>query len=441
MKLPKKFLENMKLILKDDFEEFLETYDKDSFSGLRVNTLKISVEDFVKIFPLKLSPINGINNGFYFNRKDNVTKHPFYHAGLFYVQEPSAMLPGSLVDVEDGDIILDLCAAPGGKTTQVAARMKNTGLLVSNDISTGRIKALVKNIEMLGIRNVLVTNEDHINLSKATKGVFDRILIDAPCSGEGMFRKSISFARDWSDKSVEKYRQIQGEILEIISGSLAKGGQIVYSTCTFNRKENEEQINRFIENNDEFHKISLESGGEYEIHNGYLRVWPHKNKGEGHFAAKLVKEGHQSERTCISNFKESQIPPESFLKFQEEFLNIKISGNFKMIDTRLYLIPNIPFDTSKLRIARSGWLLGEIKGEKFIPSQAFAMGITINDFKNVINLTSDSIEVIKYLKGETISVEGKKGYNLVCVEGYPLGFGIMEGNNLKNKYSSSWRLI
>ena len=440
MELPENFLENMKTMLNSDFEEFLESYDKESFSGLRVNTLKISVEEFLKIFPFELTPIKGIENGFYFNKFDSVTKHPYYHAGLFYVQEPSAMIPGTLVEIQGESIVLDLCAAPGGKTTQVAAKMNNEGLIVSNDISTGRIKALIKNIEIFGIKNILVVNENHIKLSKATNGIFDKILVDAPCSGEGMFRKNRNLAKEWKDADIDKYKEIQKDILENIKESLTPGGEIIYSTCTFNRKENEDQINNFVANNSEFSQIQLQKEGEYEVNEGFLRVWPHKNKGEGHFAAKVIKNGDIPQ---INRRKKSfqNPPPKCFLAFQEEFLNISIEGDFKIIDKRLYLLPYIPFDTSKLRIARSGWLLGEMKGEKFIPSQAFAMGIQMKDFKNIINLSSNSIEVVKYLKGETLTIEGNKGYNLVCVDGYPLGFGIIEKNKLKNKYSSSWRLI
>jgi NOL1/NOP2/sun family putative RNA methylase len=440
MELPKKFLENMHIMLDKDFEKFLESYDKESFSGLRVNTLKISVEEFLNIFPFQLTPIKGVENGFYFNKSDSVTKHPYYHAGLFYVQEPSAMIPGTLVKIQDESIVLDLCAAPGGKTTQVATKMNNKGLIVSNDISAGRIKALIKNIEIFGIKNILVVNENHLKLSKATRGIFDKILVDAPCSGEGMFRKNKNLAKDWKYEDIDKYKEIQSDILENIKESLTQGGEIIYSTCTFNRKENEEQIKNFIMNNNEFSQIQLQKDGEYEVNDGFLRVWPHKNKGEGHFAAKIFKSGNitqENKRKKISK----TTPPKCFLEFQKEFLNISIEGEFKIIDKRLYLLPYIPFDTSKLRIARSGWFLGEMKGEKFIPSQAFAMGIKMEDFKNTINLDSNSIEVVKYLKGETLTIEGKKGYNIVCVDGYPLGFGIIEKNKLKNKYSSSWRLI
>lgn len=303
MKLPPEFSYKMKLLLKPtEFEEFIKSYEHPRYYGLRVNTVEISVEDFLKITPFKLEPIPWTADGFYYPEGENPGRHPYYYAGLYYIQEPSAMLPGAVMAARPGEYVLDLCAAPGGKTVQMAAGMKGEGLLVANDINSDRVKALVKNIELCGIRNAVVTNETPDRLAARWPGFFDRILVDAPCSGEGMFRKDEEAARSWGSFKCDRCAGMQWDILQHVDRLLKPGGYLVYSTCTFSPEEDEQMICRFM---DEFHGYEIidipKTGG---IEDGRpewcggktaltraARLWPHKLKGEGHFVAMLRKAG------------------------------------------------------------------------------------------------------------------------------------------------------
>ena len=321
MKLPAAFLDKMKTLLGEmEFQEFLASYHQPRHYGLRVNTLKISVEEFLKISPFTLEPIPWTKDGFYYKEGEMPGRHPYYHAGLYYIQEPSAMLPGVVLNAQPGDLVLDLCAAPGGKTVQLGAAMKGKGLLVANDISSDRVKALVKNIELCGIRNAIVTNEDPAKLAAKFPEFFDRILVDAPCSGEGMFRKDEDAARSWENFKCDRCAGMQREILQEADKMLKPGGFMVYSTCTFAPEEDERMIAEFLSKHPEYKigkilddqmvmegqnsereaMIGRNRGAgiapgrpEWADGNGELagtvRLWPHRIKGEGHFVALLRK--------------------------------------------------------------------------------------------------------------------------------------------------------
>ena len=252
MKLPEPFLEKMRQLLGEEYPFYEKSYEKERVHGLRVNTSKISVEEFLNITPFQLRKIPWTENGFYYDEKEAVTKHPHYFAGLYYIQEPSAMIPAGILPVSPGENVLDLCAAPGGKATELGAKLGREGLLVANDISNSRAKGLLKNLELFGIGNVLVTSETPEKLLSYFPQFFDKILIDAPCSGEGMFRKDLSMAADWMEKGPSYYAEIQKNILETAAKMLKPGGKLVYSTCTFDPEENEKNIQFFLDHHADF---------------------------------------------------------------------------------------------------------------------------------------------------------------------------------------------
>lgn len=442
MNLDDKFIEKMKTALGDEFNSFMDSYDDERYYGIKINTLKISVEDFLKISPFELDPVPWCSEGFYYYpEKCNVipSKHPYYHAGLYYIQEPSAMAPVCELDPKPGDVVLDLCASPGGKTVQIAGRLDGDGLIVTNDISTGRIKPLVKNIELYGIKNAYVINEDHFDIASKLQGYFTKILVDAPCSGEGMFRKDQNAYKAWSPEYVKECADKQTSIMDEISTVLGQSGEMVYSTCTFSREEDEDIIDAFVDSHEFFEKVQMKTVEGFATKEGYSRLWPHRIKGEGHFLAHIrengdgVTEGHYT----IDNTKS----PDEVSDFIKENLHIGLEGAYQIIKEKVYILPDIEINTKGLRVARSGWYIGDIVKGRFKPSQALAMGLKKEDAKRVINLAVGSLEVIKYLKCETINSEGENGLNLICVDGYPLGWGKLSGGVLKNMYPAAWRMV
>lgn len=446
MNLPEKYIEAMKDLLGEEFDSYIESFNDNRLYGLRVNNLKITTEDFLKISPFKLTPIPWIENGFFYTDDEKPGKHPYYYAGLYYLQEPSAMTPANLLPVEEGDRILDMCAAPGGKSTELAAKLNNTGLLVSNDISASRAKALLKNIELFGPKDVMVINEDPAKLVKIYPGFFDKILIDAPCSGEGMFRKDNKLIKAWEKNGPEFYGAIQRDIVLYGADMLKPGGYMMYSTCTFSKYEDEETIQYLIDNRPEMsvvHASDYEGfAGGFDGFEDCIRIFPHKMPGEGHFLA-LLKKSDDAENFTYKpmEFKKPKLADEliDFLKL----ISMPVDqSRIQMVEDRAYLIPELANDYKQVRKLRAGLLLGEVKKNRFEPSQALAMALKTDEFANIINLSCEDANVIKYLKGETIEISDENvstGWNLVCVDGYPLGWGKLTGSTLKNKYHAGWR--
>ena len=313
--LPQSFKDKMKGLLLGDYDAFIDSYQRPRKYGLRVNRLKLSWEAFAKLSPFEggLTPVPWTEDAFYYTEGDRPGKHPYYHAGLYYIQEPSAMVPAELLDVQPGDRVLDLCAAPGGKSTQLASKLQGSGVLVTNDNARERTKVLAKNIELAGVRNAVVLNEEPAVLAPVFEGWFDRILVDAPCSGEGMFRKDESMIGEWEKHSVERCSLMQRDILKHAAHMLAPGGTLVYSTCTFSPEENEVQIAGLLAACPELEVVQVplahgwargrsdwarEYGGdirESENVAGTVRLWPHLTEGEGHYAAVLRKRGVRRE--------------------------------------------------------------------------------------------------------------------------------------------------
>lgn len=447
MNLPKEYTDAMKELLGGEFEAYLDSFNDKRIYGLRVNNLKISTEDFLRIAPFKLTPIPWIANGFFYEEEEKPAKHPYYFAGLYYLQEPSAMTPANLLPVKEGDFVLDMCAAPGGKSTELAAKLGGTGLLVSNDVSASRAKALLKNLELFGVENALITSEETGTLRDTFGEFFDKILIDAPCSGEGMFRKDGKLIKAWEKNGPEFYGAIQREIILDGADLLKPGGYMMYSTCTFSRHEDEETVAYLLANRPE---MKVVKASDYEgFSRGFdgmtdcIRIFPHKMKGEGHFLTLLQKSGSVEERSKITDLGDGKKKIAGELAdFLEDVLKPVDTSKIRMVGERAYLLPQGMPDYEKLHILRAGLLLGEVKKNRFEPSQALAMALKKDEFTRCVDLSRDDPNVIKYLKGETIEIEGstaKQGWNLICVDGFPLGWGKLTGSTLKNKYHAGWR--
>lgn len=452
--LPKDFLEKMKELLKEEYDEFIESYNEEKSQGLRVNTLKVSIDEFLKICPFNLKKIPWVKEGYYFSSDDRPGKHPYHDAGLYYIQEPSAMAVGEIMDSKPGERILDLCAAPGGKSTHLASRMNQEGILVSNEIHPTRAKILSQNIERLGIKNAIVTNETPENLAKKFKGYFDRILVDAPCSGEGMFRKDLGAREEWSLSNVKQCSKRQLDILQNAAAMLCVGGRLVYSTCTFSPEENEGVINSFIKLNSDFEieKVDVyqgfDSGRSQWVEDAVenidrtIRIWPHKTQGEGHYIAVLRKtDGSDADKFNYVNGISNKNSLKEYFDFAEENLLEIPKGEYVLFGEQLYVVPKEMISLENMKILRLGLHLGSIKKNRFEPSHALALYLNGEKVKNKLNFTKNSNEIISYLKGEVIDIKGEKGWYLVQVDGYSIGWGKLSGNTLKNHYPKGLRWL
>lgn len=368
------------------------------------------------------------------------------------------MAPAAFLPVEPGDRVLDLCAAPGGKSTALAAKLQGEGILLSNDISASRCKPLLKNMEMAGISNAVITCESPEKLADRFFGYFDKVLVDAPCSGEGMFRKEKKMVKAWEEHGPEFFSKLQRSIITQAAAMLKPGGMLLYSTCTFDSLENEQTIEYLLEQFPQFTICEMEgyegfAPGRPEETKAKLaeiqktvRIFPHKMQGEGHYLA-LLKKGESREDACTLPSRESKplrkLPEEleAFFRDVAEYLDIR---RLDIREERVYYMPEGLPELKGIRFLRSGLLLGELKKKRFEPSQALAMCLSKETYKNILNLSVEDERVIKYLKGETLDVEDligrkEKGWYLVCVDGYPLGFGKLANQTLKNKYLPGWR--
>ena len=460
--LPEAFTERMQKMLGEEYPAFLKSFDNPFRNGIRVNPLKISPEEFAKVYAPGLKKVPWNPNGFYIDEKKKYSSHPLYHAGLYYIQEASAMLPAQLADVRPGEKVLDLCAAPGGKSTAVGAALQGQGLLVSNDISRSRAKALLHNIEAFGITNAAVISEYPDKLTSHFSNFFDKILIDAPCSGEGMFHKEPSMVNAWSAKGPEEYHKIQKDILRAASAMLRPGGRLIYSTCTFSPLEDEGSISWFLNEYPEYIicDIRFEKPGQFDslapgrpdwiegdqTISRAFRIWPHLAEGEGHFAVVLQKgesslaPSHHSGKTTSGKNRELD-PFFTFLEKEE------ISPGFvreRIVLSQGYVryIPEYMPALSGVHILRSGLFLGEIKKGRFEPSTAFARALDPAMCQKTISFSSDSTQILRYLKCETLSVDPSlpAGWYLVCADRFPLGWAKIASGTLKNKYPPGWRL-
>ena len=553
--LPQSFTERMQGLLESEYEEFLASFEHEKYQALRLNPLKkddmsVITEKVKQTF--QLQPVPWAENGYYYTKEDQPGKHPWHEAGLYYIQEPSAMAPVTLLSPQPGERILDLCAAPGGKSTQIASAMEGEGLLVTNEIHPARAKILSENVERMGIRNacvlnetpehladifeeyfdrilvdapcsgerildlcaapggkstqiasamegegLLVTNEIHParakilsenvermgirnacvlnetpeHLADIFEEYFDRILVDAPCSGEGMFRKNEVACEEWSPENVQLCADRQDGILECAARMLVPGGRLVYSTCTFASAENEGSISRFLAKHEEFEIVPIDKkalgipegcdGIPGCVENpapgieGTLRLWPHKLKGEGHYAAVLQKKGKLPEgcQPVSATGPEKGIPAKNLTKDWAEYFNFAketfseeqtikaglctAGEGFLAFGDNLYRMPERMPGVKGLKVLRPGLHLGTLKKNRFEPAHALALALRPEDVKHVWKLSEE--EAATYLKGQTFSAEGEKGWYLICVDGCSLGWGKLAGGVMKNHYPKGLR--
>ncbi len=501
------FKQSMEQLLGEEYPAFLASYEQQRLYGLRVNTLKVTVEAYRELADWPVTPVPWSPTGFYVPESARPGKHPYYHAGLYYIQEPSAMAPVELLQPEPGDRVLDLCAAPGGKTTQIAAKLQGQGLVVANDVHPDRVKALVKNIELNGVRNAVVLNEDPAKLLQVFDGYFDKILVDAPCSGEGMFRKEEEMAKAWEPSWTAKYAAMQRALLAQAGSMLRPGGRLVYSTCTFSPEENEKIVAAFLaEHSDyEVERVPQTDGrGEWEQGRpdwagpelparadevaGTVRLWPHRVCGEGHYAAVLrrreesspplqaaaapsaapaqepsLRPGRAPRRTASGAQQGRQQaqaakkavsgdPREALARFGAEHLTAPPWAGAELIwrSEHAYAAPMELPPLDGIRVIRPGWYLGGAYKHRFEPSQALALALRTGDAQRSVSFRAGDPRAVSYLKGETVELAeedlctagadaARKGYCLVAVDGYSVGWAKWQDGILKNEYPAGWR--
>lgn len=446
--LPEIFLKRMEALLQEEYTDYLKSIESPRHHALRVNTLRGEVSGMQRLFPELSRQVPWEETGVYYPATLPMGKHPLHEAGAYYIQEPSAMAPGHYLDARPGERILDLCAAPGGKTTQIAAAMKGQGLLISNEIHPARAKILSENVERLGIRNCLVTNETPAKLAKTFPEFFHRIMVDAPCSGEGMFRKNETATENWSEENVTLCAARQKEILSCAQKMLLPGGRLVYSTCTFAPEENEQVMDWFLEEYPEFEEEDavLYEGmvNGFGGHKGAIRLFPHKLKGEGHFVCILRKRGtcpEDGKGKLLKSLSEKEIA--DYRTWEKKTLAVKMEGTFLRFGEELYVAPEECPELKGLKVLRPGLHLATLKKGRIEPAHALSHALTREEVlpETGCFFEKDDKQVKAYLHGETFPVEGASGFRLVFVEGYGLGWGKNAGGTLKNHYPKGLRTL
>ncbi len=445
--LPLDFENRMKKLLGDEFSDYINELQNPPVKAFRVNTDKISLDDFQKINNISDKKIPYVENGFYLEY-DKIGNHPYHHAGLIYVQEPAAMAPAECLDIEPDWCVLDMCAAPGGKSTQLKNKLGDNGVLVSNEYVASRCKILTGNIERLGLHNTVTTCMDTGRLASIFPDCFDLIMVDAPCSGEGMFRKEEEAITDWSENNVAMCAKRQKDILENAVSALKCGGYIIYATCTFSLEENEMMIDSFLENHPDFEIIPVNErvkkytsdgirfdGCKCENIHFARRFYPHKAKGEGQFMAVLHHIGTNSRSKTFtpSRQKENAIVTD-FLKdtlteYNPDYVH-QYNGNPVYYNNRLPIKDGQAFCC--------GVTIGEIRKNYIMPHHQFFMALG-KDFKRKINLTLDSDSLLKYLHGEEIDADCDNGWAVVMVDGVALGGAKVVNKKAKNHYPKGLR--
>ena len=434
--LPEKFKERMKAQLGENYGAFISSYDRQPYKAIRVNTLKISVEKFKEISPFdNLTPVPWEPNGFYVT--DEKAGRQFLHAaGLYYVQEPSAMCAAPLLEVKPGERVLDLCSAPGGKGTQLAQAMQSEGIIVLNEINFSRAKILSQNVERLGITNAAVISENPKKVCDYFEGYFDKVLVDAPCSGEGMFLKEENAVKEWSEDNVIACANRQSLILDSAQKALKPNGLLVYSTCTFAPEEDERQVENFLKKHHGFKLLSMK------------KLYPHECKGEGHFVALMQKPDGEERDVPLFKLKtpnkDVKFEWESFrmhtLYTKREYENLHFTGE------TLYCIPDgcpeLPF-----KILRAGLRLGDVTKSKmgflhFEPSHALAMTIG-KDWGMCFGVNDEG--ALDYLRGLSIPYEDvdhlmQYGWFPLVYKGYPLGWCKVTERCAKNHLPKGLRI-
>jgi NOL1/NOP2/sun family putative RNA methylase len=438
--LPQEFIHRMKEMLGKEFESFLEYYEKPYYRGIRLNTLKCTEQSLKEALPFPINPAPFSPLSYYIPADaEKIGSLPMHHAGAFYSQEPSAASAVTVLDPKPGDIVLDLCAAPGGKSTQIASLLGGEGLLWSNEVVRSRASILLSNLERCGVPNAVVSCCHPEQLCTNLAGYFDKALVDAPCSGEGMFRRDQKAVEDWSPEHVQACAVRQLAILESAANALKENGIMVYSTCTFSPEENEGVIRSFLERHSDFELVDCgQSFGRPALLEKARRIYP-MDGGEGHFVARMRR---LSPNPChpqpYSPKKQSQ--PDGALDLYRQIFKSEPKRSIEQIGTHYLLLPEVLPELSNLGVIRAGVLLGEAKRNRAEPEHAIFMASRPEELNLTVNLAHDSEQIMSFLRGEEIEVDpGCKGYAGVAVNGILTGFGKCSNGRLKNHYPKGLR--
>lgn len=439
MNLPQRFLERMKAQLGGEYEEFLASFDRPAFRGLRRNPLKCEEAVLRKSLPFSLSPTPFSPLSFYGEAEERVGVLPAHHAGMFYSQEPSAASAVTVLAPQQGERVLDLCAAPGGKSTQIAGQMGGKGLLWANEIGKSRANILLSNVERLGVKNAVISSCHPQRLCEALQGFFDRVLVDAPCSGEGMFRRDPAAVTQWAPESAAACALRQRAILDCAALAVKEGGVLVYSTCTFAREENEGTVTAFLSAHPEFEPCPIEeSFGRPALDDvPGRRIYP-MDGGEGHFVAKFRRVG---ENSCTTGMFSSSLSRGEENMARELYESLFLGGCpscLSRFGDKIYLLPEELPALSGLGVLRAGVELGEVKGKRMEPAHGLFMSSQKKSCRQALDFSPEAPALLAFLRGEEIDCE-ETGYTAVCVNGVITGFGKASGGRLKNRYPKGLR--
>lgn len=451
--LPREFMDKMEGLLGEEADAFFASYDKPRKYGLRRNACKCDEALWREVIPFALSKVPWTEDGYYYQPEAQPGRHVYHEAGMYYIQEPSAMSAAYLLNVQPGDRVGDLCAAPGGKSTQIASRLLGTGLLVANELYPARARILSQNIERMGIRNAVVLNEKTEHMAELFPEFFDKLMVDAPCSGEGMFRKDEQARTEWSREQVEVCADRQLMILEHAAVMLRTGGEMIYSTCTFSPEENEGVILRFLQRHPEFEVMDLGvpkgfSPGRPEWTDAQgenlrtqlartLRIFPHLSEGEGHFVAKLTKKGENHFDGAIGILPDKRCCVSEWERFMDELQLPAFKGVYHMFGDILYLVPEDMIELKGIRVERAGLELGTMKKNRFEPAHALAMTLKPEECARVVSLSVE--QAGHYLHGEIVPGDAENGWVLVTVDGLSIGWGKCVNGVIKNHYPKGLR--
>lgn len=450
MILPEEFQKQIKALLPEEYDAFFQAIQDDkSPTSIRINRSKC------KVMP-EAAPVAWCSDGFYLAERPSFTFDPVFHAGRYYVQEASSMFLGQVFEQyvgQDSVKVLDLCAAPGGKSTHIASLISKDSILVSNEVIKSRASVLAENITKSGYPNVIVTNNDPADFGTHLKNMFDIILVDAPCSGEGMFRKDHQAITEWSLNNVQLCKERQQRILSDVWDALTPGGMLIYSTCTYNTSENEENV-KWMQNTFDAEALPLETKKEWNIQEAFTNYnipvyhfLPNKTKGEGFFLA-VLRKPNNNETFLNKHQKDKRQKKGKEQKIDDKLKNYLCEPDeytFFEKSSLLFAFPSVEYSffeliVSKLRLVSAGICIGETKGKDFIPHQSLALSQALN--KNVFNsLEVDKATAISYLRKETLILENApKGYLLLTYEDAALGFVKNIGNRANNLYPTEWRI-
>lgn len=458
--LPKAFAKRMRRLLGGEYDSFVASYEEERQYGLRRNPLKGSEEEFDRVIPFPLEKISWAREGYYYDAEFRPGRHVLHEAGAYYIQEPSAMAVAEVLEPKPGERILDLCAAPGGKSTQIAGKMQGRGLLVANEVIGDRARVLSQNVERMGIANCVVCSEKPERMSARFPLFFDRVLVDAPCSGEGMFRKDEAAGAEWSPEAVERCAERQAIILEEAAKMVRPGGVLVYSTCTFSPEENEGTVSAFLRAHEEYYIEETVLEGFFSPGRGdwidspaagiehTLRLWPHLIRGEGHYVARLRKRGQTPVEMTERETQGLTTENGKLCKLVEGFLRDELGisgmwmarhpGRIVTFGDQIYLVPGEMPSLEGIRVLRPGLHLLTEKKNRFEPAHALAGTLRGKDTEKYKALTEE--EAAAYLRGESLRCGEERGWTALFYEGYPLGFGKASGGQMKNHYPKGLRI-